>query len=576
MKVGVLFFFTAVTMSLMATSALGQEKHDNWLTVSFETVVTGLFRFDSDDHIEAADRQYVLASRAYRSGSYLKAGLLFIDAVETYQGIRISQEDRHRLFWGVKDIYPGLSRAFVMAGHPDLALEFLKLLPESKESIQFLEQATRISSEHIGLYSFDKDNPCYIVNAPFNWDLWLSFRRYAIHGITSEKYAEAFSLLDDKRTCFEAGVSFLQAAGDFNVFDGAWARTNSSARASSYYCSAFSFLRAERNNEGVERLCRQVWLEPSPEATAVLVYGIQLLSGRHGVDVREICSIPVHAEPSRIPIGIDRRWVNCDKVGLQFAAECEVDSAVVDWQREGQYGAMGAVALAMATIILVSPEDERWTDLNYYISDQSRTEKDEHAYQWLEIAAKAFLMSGGAFHAKTEMERINKSVPALFDLLKPGYFYILDATYIDPHRTLLRQGMDIEALSLSKHAPVLFDRKQNHRLKPYFGAANTSKSEESFRKAEVEYGKKNYAEAASKFFDAAVVFDVDCDKDLCRDGLWLWRAHAVWNAVTSLRQLKDPAKACEEAKKFVVLAGDGHQKSAAADVEDALCSGLPN
>lgn len=594
------FLGLVLILILLAVPAWGRKNLDGSLGVYPRVGTAGVFRYFDDPYLEAADRLDVLASQAFRTGSYLKSGLLFIEAAETYQKIKALNPGSPGMS-GLRQISQQLSLALMMAGHPEVATAFLRTPPESASSVKFLESSMGILPKNFGFDFLPDDNPCNPPNRPFDWELWHLGQQYSPLRITSDAYAQASRSIST-RDFFESAVMFLNAAQEFSVADNGTSWESWNARTSSYYCSVNSFLLSGRKAEGVERLCKQIVREPSEYAMDVLANGIQLLSARWDLDVREICGkFFADGVSPRIPVEIDRRWRNCEGsltgsekvfdedllnpygddplqviVGRPgFASECAGTAAVLDLQTKGEYEAIGGLALAMGTTILVGPDDGRWTEepgvRRDCIPGGCKSLRELSASWWLDTAAIAYLMSGGAFHAKAEMERINSFVPALFELLGSDFFYLLDATYFDPYRSILRQGMDVEMLSTSTHDPVLFDCKQNHRLKQFLGESDTSKSEDFFRKAEEEYRKKKYARAAHDFFHAALTVDMECAKDLCRDSLWLWRAHAVWNAVTSLRQMKDPAKACEEAKKFVVLAGDGHQKSNAADVEDALC-----
>lgn len=198
------------------------------------------------------------------------------------------------------------------------------------------------------------------------------------------------------------------------------------------------------------------------------------------------------------------------------------------------------------------------------------------ALAWLHNATVCFSLARDVYYAKQQFEVMNAAVPAIFETLPPSFFYEFFATHIRANRSLLRDGLDIETLSLSTLPPVLRSRFPDLTSDLFPKDSDSKQADELFGAGEAKYDAKNFGEAAGDFFSSAVSLDMKCETDLCRDGLWLWRAHAVWNGVTSLRQMKDSIKACEEAKKFVVLAGEGHQKFAAADVEDALCSGLSN
>lgn len=596
--------FLGLALILLAVPAWGQENLDSPSGVYPRVGKAGLFRYFDDPYLEAADRLDVLASQAYRTGSYLKSGLLFIEAAETYQKIKALSPSSLGMS-ALSQISQELSLALMMAGHPEVATAFLRTLPESVSSVKLLESSMGILQKNLGVDFLPDDNPCNAPNRPFDWELWHLGQQYSPLRITSDAYAQA-SRSTSAGEFFESAVMFLNAAQDFSVADNGTSWESWNARTSSYYCSVNSFLLSGRKAEGIERLCKQIVREPSEYAMDVLVNGIQLLSARWDLDVREICGkVFADGKSPRIPVEIDRRWRNCegslggservfdedslDSYGddpLQaivgrpgFASECAGTAAILDLQTKGEYEAMGGLALAMGTTILVGPDDGRWMEepgvRRDCIPGGCKSLRELSASWWLDAAATAYLMSGGAFHAKAEMERINSFVPALFELLGSDFFYLLNATYFDPYRSILMQGMDVEMLSTSRYEPVLFDSKQNHRLKPFLGESDTSKSEDFFRKADEKYRKRKYARAAHDFFHAALSLDMECATDLCRDSLWLWRSHAVWNAVTSLRQLNDPVDACEEAKKFVILAGEGHQKSAAADVEHALCGDTP-
>ena len=253
----------------------------------------------------------------------------------------------------------------------------------------------------------------------------------------------------------------------------------------------------------------------------------------------------------------------------------QVERFVLGLTRQHDYGAASIVFLGIGATIVSSLEDHDWETPNYHRSSEcfepECNDRTRELLNWLLGAANTLLLDGGLERVQKEFAAIIQTIPALSQIIGGGFIYNIYGLYLDPGRSLLREGIDVEKLSTWGTPPILYENFSNMKSAWFPADADTRQADESFARGQTSFGDRNYVDSATNFFVAAQSLDMKCETPICRDALWLWRAHAVWNAVTSLRQMKDPARACEEAKKFVVLAGDGHQKSSAADVEDALC-----